>query len=289
MIWGLLLSLRPRQWIKNLFLFAGLVFSRNLLNLPLLWTVLAAFGLFCLLSGSVYLINDVLDRGRDRRHPIKRLRPIASGRVPVNVALGVALALAFGSLALSFRLRPAFGGVASAYFFLISAYSLWLKHYVIVDVMAIAMGFVLRAVAGAVVIDVPISPWLLICTVLVALFLALGKRRHELVLLEGEAGDHRGILREYSPYLLDQMIAVVTASTVVAYALYTVSGGTVQKFGTTRLSWTFPFVLYGVFRYLYLIHRRGSGGRPEEALLSDLPLLLDVLLWAVVTFLILYL
>jgi len=289
MIWGLLLSLRPRQWIKNLFLFAGLVFSRNLLNLPLLWTVLAAFGLFCLLSGSVYLINDILDRQRDRRHPIKRLRPVASGQVPVNVALGVALALALGSLALSFHLQPAFGGVASAYFFLISAYSLWLKHYVIADVLAVAMGFVLRAVAGAVVIDVPISHWLLICTVLVALFLALGKRRHELVLLEEGAGEHRGILREYSPYLLDQMIAVVTASTVVTYALYTVSRGTVQKFGTTRLIWTFPFVLYGVFRYLYLIHRRGSGGRPEEALLSDLALLLDVLLWAVATFLILYL
>ncbi|HIE03426.1 MAG TPA: decaprenyl-phosphate phosphoribosyltransferase [Candidatus Latescibacteria bacterium] len=289
MIRGLLSSLRPGQWTKNLFLFAGITFSRNLLNLRMFLVVSAAFGLFCLLSGSVYIFNDLLDRGRDRLHPIKRLRPIASGQVPVRPASAFALLLASVSLTLSFLLSPSFGFVASAYFALILAYSLRLKHIVIVDVMTVAVGFVLRAVAGAVIIDVPISPWLLICTVLLALFLVLGKRRHELVLLEEDAEGHRDILKEYSPYLLDQMIAVVTASTVMAYALYTISGQTVQKFGTTRLSWTLPFVLYGVFRYLYLIHRKGSGHRPEEVLLSDLPLLLDVMLWALATFLILYL
>ena len=284
---AVLVSLRPRQWVKNLFVLAGLVFAQKLLT-PLVWPALAAFALFCALSGAVYLFNDVADREQDRLHPQKRLRPVASGALGTRPALGIATALVVGSLALGFLLSRGFGVVALAYAVLLIAYSAWLKHVVIVDVLVVAIGFVLRAVAGALAIGVAISGWLLICTILLALFLALGKRRHEFLALGAEAGRHRPILAEYSAGLLDQMIAVVTASTVTAYALYTMSPETVAKFHTQLLPATLPFVLYGIFRYLYLLYRRQLGGNPSELFLNDRALLLNTLLWMLAVLLIIY-
>ncbi|HET8578624.1 MAG TPA: decaprenyl-phosphate phosphoribosyltransferase [Methylomirabilota bacterium] len=280
-------SLRPRQWVKNLFVFAGLVFSQNLFT-PLAWRALAAFVIFCGLSGAVYLFNDVADIAKDRRHPLKRHRPIASGALPARAALAVGGALLVVSLAGAFMLSARFALVALGYGALLTAYSAWLKHVVIVDVLVVAVGFVLRAVAGAVAVDVEISGWLLICTVLIALFLALGKRRHEFRTLRGEAAAHRPILAEYSEGFLDQMVAVVTASTVTAYALYTMSPETIAKFHTRLLPLTLPFVLYGIFRYLYLLYRREQGGNPSDLLLNDRALLLNTLLWIVALIVIIY-
>jgi 4-hydroxybenzoate polyprenyltransferase len=285
---SLLLSLRPAQWTKNLIIFAGLIFGGRLLEPGAVATALAAFVVFCALSGVVYLVNDIADREADRQHPTKRLRPIASGAVPVGLAAATAALLAAGALGWAFWLQPAFGWIGALYLILLALYSGPLKHTVIIDVITIAIGFVLRAVAGAVVIAVAISHWLLILTILLALFLALSKRRHELVLLAGGATGHRRILDEYSPYLLDQMISVVTASTIVAYAFYTVSPETIEKFGTDRLVWTLPFPLYGIFRYLYLVHQREGGGSPAEMLLTDRPLLVCVALWAVAVTIIIY-
>ena len=287
MLAAILVSLRPRQWVKNLFVFGGLVFGHQLLT-PALWTALAAFVVFCGLSGSIYLLNDVADRDKDRLHPDKRRRPIAAGRLPVAQALVVAGALIVVGLTAAVWLSPSFALAALAYVLLLSAYSAWLKHIVIVDVLAVALGFVLRAAAGALVIGVAISGWLLICTVLLALFLALGKRRHEILTLEADAARHRPILAEYSAGLLDQMIAVVTASTVTAYALYTMSPETVAKFHTSLLPTTLPFVLYGIFRYLYLLYQRQLGGNPSDILVYDRPLLFNTLLWLAVVLLIIY-
>ncbi len=280
-------SLRPRQWVKNLFVFAGLIFSQNLFT-PLVWPALAAFAIFCALSGAIYVFNDVADLEQDRLHPTKRLRPIAAGALPRPAALTLGLVLLVGSLLAAFRLSVPFGLVALAYGVLLTAYSVWLKHMVILDVLTVAGGFVLRAVAGAEAIKVDISGWLVICTVLVALFLALGKRRHEYLTLQGMAAAHRPILAEYSEGFLDQMVAVVTASTVTAYALYTMSPETVAKFGTRLLPLTLPFVLYGVFRYLYLLYRRELGGHPSDLLLSDRALLVNTLLWMLALLVIIY-
>jgi 4-hydroxybenzoate polyprenyltransferase len=284
---ALLASLRPRQWVKNLFVFAGVIFSQQLLT-PRVWPALAAFAIFCGLSGAIYLFNDVADVDKDRLHPSKRRRPVASGALPIGAAIGFGVLLLAGCLAAAFRLSPAFGLVALFYGALLTAYSLWLKHLVILDVLTVAAGFVLRAVAGAVAVDVEISGWLLICTILIALFLALGKRRHEYRSLQGDAAAHRPILAEYSEGFLDQMISVVTASTVTTYALYTMSPETVAKFHTRLLPLTLPFVLYGIFRYLYLLYRRDLGGNPSDLLVTDRGLLLDGLLWMVTTLAIIY-
>jgi 4-hydroxybenzoate polyprenyltransferase len=284
---ALLASLRPRQWVKNLFVFAGVIFSQQLLT-PRVWPALAAFAIFCGLSGAIYLFNDVADVDKDRLHPSKRRRPVASGALPVGAAIGFGVLLLAGCLAAAFRLSPAFGLVALSYGVLLTAYSLWLKHLVILDVLTVSAGFVLRAVAGAVAVDVEISGWLLICTILIALFLALGKRRHEYRSLTGDAASHRPILAEYSEGFLDQMISVVTASTVTTYALYTMSPETVAKFHTRLLPLTLPFVLYGIFRYLYLLYRRDLGGNPSDLLVTDRGLLLDALLWMLATLAIIY-
>lgn len=282
-----LLSLRPRQWVKNLFVFAGLIFSQNLFT-PLVWPALAAFAIFCALSGAIYVFNDLADVEKDRLHPTKRRRPIASGALsaPAGLALGV-LALV-GSLVAAYALSLGFGLVSTAYAALLTAYSVWLKHVVILDVLTVAAGFVLRAVAGVAAIEVDISGWLVICTILVALFLALGKRRHEYLSLRGDAAAHRPILAEYSESFLDQMVAVVTASTVTAYALYTMSPDAVTKFHTRWLPLTLPFVLYGIFRYLYLLYRRELGGNPSDLLLSDRALLVNTVLWMVALLVIIY-
>jgi 4-hydroxybenzoate polyprenyltransferase len=283
-------SMRPRQWTKNLILFAALIFSQNIFSPLLLFRTVAAFAIFCFLSGCVYIINDLLDLKQDQIHPIKSKRPLASGKLKPATAVIAAIALfclSFGSAAAFTNLT--FMLVALIYFVLQLAYSTLLKHVVILDVFCIAAGFVLRAIGGAEVIDVPFSTWLLFCTMLLSLFLALSKRRHELLLLEDDAVHHRKILFEYSPYLLDQMISVVTASTVITYTLYTVSEDTVSKFGTDRLKFTIPFVLYGIFRYLYLIHQKNEGGSPEHVLLNDLPLIICILLYGLTVGLILYL
>jgi 4-hydroxybenzoate polyprenyltransferase len=282
-------SLRPEQWTKNLFVFAGLIFGLELFDAASVWRAVAAFAVFCALSGVVYVVNDIMDCEADRRHPLKALRPIASGALSPGLAGVVAAVLAVCGLAVAFWLRPAFGAVALAYLLLQFTYSGLLKHVVILDVLAIAIGFVLRAVAGAVVIVVPISHWLLVDMILLALFLALSKRRHELTLLADGASEHRPILGEYSAYLLDQMISVVTASTLVAYIFYCISPETIQKFGTDLLGLTIPFPLYGIFRYLYLVHRREGGGSPSQMLLNDRPLLVCVALWVLAVVAIVYL
>jgi 4-hydroxybenzoate polyprenyltransferase len=286
----LLLSLRPSQWTKNLIIFGALLFSERLLLLDpgSVARSLAAFAIFCALSSVVYLVNDVIDRNADRLHPLKRHRPIAAGLVPVSSALLLAGALGVAALALAFWLHPGFGLIGALYLGLLAAYSGPLKHIVIIDVLTIAIGFFLRAAAGAVVLGVTISHWLLIVTILLALFLALSKRRHELVLLADTATSHRRILREYSPYLLDQMISVVTASTLVTYAIYTVSADTVEKFGTSLLGLTLPFPIYGIFRYLYLVHQKEGGGSPSDMLLTDRPLLICVALWAATVAFVIY-
>ncbi len=280
--------MRPKQWTKNIVLFAGLIFSKHLFDAAFVLQAVWAFLLFCLLSSAVYLINDVVDVEKDRNHPLKKDRPIAAGKLPIGIAVAAAILLALGALGLSFGLKPVFGLVAAVYFILIVAYSFVLKNVVILDVLAIASGFVLRAVAGALVIAVPISSWLLMCTIFAALFLALSKRRHELLLLGENSSSHRKILIEYSPHLLDQMMAVVTASTVMSYALYTTSAETVTKFGTHHLIYTLPFVIFGIFRYLYLVHQKSSGGSPELVLLTDKPTLANLVLYAGSVVLILY-
>ncbi len=282
-------SMRPAQWTKNLFVFAALIFAQKFFSVPLLLKSLAAFFVFCLISGGLYIFNDLLDREEDRAHPKKSQRPIARGEVSLAEALAASLVLEGGSLAAAFFLNPNFFVAVLIYLVLQLAYSLKLKQVVILDIFVIAAGFVIRVVAGGLVIAVPISSWLLICTTLLALFLAMSKRRHELVLLEDKAIDHRPILKEYSAYLLDQMIAVVTASTLIAYCLYTISAETVAKFGTEHLVWTSAFVLYGIFRYLYLVHQQGKGGSPEELVLQDKPLLLNIVLWIGAVILIIYL
>jgi 4-hydroxybenzoate polyprenyltransferase len=284
---ALAVSVRPRQWIKNLFVFAGLIFSHKLFT-PDAGRALVAFVVFCALSGTVYLVNDVADRVRDRAHPRKRLRPVASGALSASAAVTAATVLAIASLAAATALGTPFLLAAAAYVVLLLSYSVWFKHIVLVDVLVVASGFVLRAVAGALAVDVDISGWLLICTILIALFLALGKRRHELLTLDAEAARHRPILAEYSAPLLDQMIAVVTASTVTSYALYTMSPETVAKFGTRLLPATLPFVLYGVFRYLYLLYRRQLGGNPSELFLNDRALVVNAFLWVVAVVAIIY-
>jgi len=283
-----LVSLRPHQWTKNLVLLAALAFSKHLFEAGPLFRALLALALFCGLSGAVYLLNDVADRERDRMHPLKRLRPVASGALSPRAAVGLAAMIAAGCLGLSFVLGPRFAACALVYLSLNLLYSFKLKEVVILDVLAISLGFVLRAVAGAVAIDVYISEWLLICTILLALFLVLSKRRHELTTLSDSATGHRPTLQEYSPYLLDQMIAVTTPALVTAYAVYTTAQETRDKFQTDRLAWTLPFVLYGIFRYLYLVHRKEQGGSPTDVLLTDRPLLIDVFLWALSVVLIVY-
>jgi 4-hydroxybenzoate polyprenyltransferase len=284
----LLVSLRPEQWTKNLLVLAGVVFGGRLLEPSAVTIAIAAFAIFCALSGAVYLFNDVADREADKNHPLKRERPIASGQLATAAAVTAGVILAAAGIGAAFLIGARFALVSATYLAALVLYSLALKHVVIVDVLMIAAGFVLRAVAGAVAVNVPIGHWLLVCTTLLALFLSFSKRRHELTLLAEGAIDHRRILHEYSPYLLDQMISVVTASTLVAYAVYATSPETAQRLGTTRLGLTIPFVLYGIFRYLYLVHQKRAGGSPAALLLTDGPLLACVALWSLAVAVILY-
>ena len=284
----LLRAVRPKQWIKNVFVFAALAFSERRL-----WThpdkvllVVGTFALFCMTAGAIYLINDVVDVEKDRAHPKKRHRPIAAGRLSPQVAVAAAIALLLLALPGAYLLDslngsdPGLLGVMLAYLLIQGLlYTYLLKHIVILDIFTIAAGFLLRAVAGAVVLDIDITPWLLMCIGLLALFLGIGKRRAELVLLEEGATDHRRILEEYSVPMLDQMMSIVTASTVIAYALFTFNAPTLPHDPYPVMMVTIPFVVYGLFRYVYLIYHREGGGSPEELVLKDLPLAANIVLY----------
>lgn len=288
LIYDIIISMRPRQWTKNVLIFAALVFSRHLLDINYLLTALAGFGLFCLVSGCVYLFNDVLDIKYDKTHPEKKLRPIASGRLSKEAAVSVSfLGCAIGIL-LSFALSFQFGMVVAGYFILQVLYTAVLKKVVLLDVFSVAFGFVMRAAAGAYIIYVEISMWLLVCTLLLSLFLALCKRRHELVIAQAGA-DFRSVLGSYSIDMIDQMINIVASGTVISYALYTMSEATIKKFGTNKLILTVPFVLFGIFRYLYIVHKKKEGGSPERVLLTDIPLIVNILLYGVTAAGIIYL
>lgn len=274
---ALLRVVRPKQWTKNLALFAPLIFANRLFRVgDLAHTALACLA-FCLLSGSIYVFNDLADREKDRQHPEKRHRPIASGALSPGVAVGFGVLCMGTALFLASRVTLPLLYTCLCYVGLQLAYTLRLKQVAILDVMLIALGFVIRVVAGAKAIDVPVSNWLYLCTLCLALFLGFCKRRHELLLLEGGAGAHRANLDDYSPALLDQLIGVTTAMTLVSYALYTMSEETVRVHHTDGLKLTIPFVIYGVFRYLFLVYKRAQGGSPERILLSDAPMLLNVL------------
>jgi 4-hydroxybenzoate polyprenyltransferase len=289
---ALVSALRPHQWTKNVFLFAALVFSGHLVDPAYLGRALAAFALFCGLSGTVYLVNDLADLERDRAHPEKRSRPLASGRLSPTLAVVAALLLGGGGLLLSSWLGTLFALGALLYLATNLAYSLALKRVVILDVMLVASGYTLRAVAGGWALEgageVRISHWLVLCTSLLALFLGFCKRRQELVSLADAASEHRWVLSEYSVPFLDQMISVVTASTLMAYTLYTFDPDTILHVGTEYLGLTIPFVLYGIFRYFYLVHQRGEGGNPARLVLSDGPLRANLLLYGIAVLVILY-
>ena len=271
--------MRPGQWTKNLIIFAGLIFSGNLFNTPLLYRNIAVFILFCLLSSSVYIINDIIDLEKDKNHPSKKTRPLPKGELSLTKAWAWAVIMGLISLAIIFYVDLKTGIISLVYLVLMLAYTFFLQHIVIIDIMTIAFGFVLRIAVGASITQVEVSPWLLVCTILLALFLALGKRRHESILFQEMPETSRETLREYNPRLLDQMISVATASTLIAYILYTISQETVDKFHTRNLLFTIPFVIYGIFRYLYLIHRHHLGGSPESIFLKDRPLGIDIVLW----------
>jgi 4-hydroxybenzoate polyprenyltransferase len=285
---ALVRSLRPPQWAKNAFVLAPLVFGKKLDDPASLIAAGLAFVAFCAASSAVYLVNDVQDRESDRQHPLKRLRPIASGALPVSVALGAAALLLVVVAALGVPLGPGFLAVAAIYALLNFGYSAGLKNVVILDVMIVAVGFVLRVLAGGLAIGVTVSSWLLLCTIFLALFLAFSKRRHELVLLADDARGQRRVLDHYSPAFLDQMINVVTASSVVCYALYAVAPETEERFHSDWLVYTIPLVLFGIFRYLYLVYQRPHEKNPTEAILTDPPFLVNLALWALVVVWIVY-
>ncbi len=279
-------AMRPKQWTKNAVVLAGVVFAGRLTDAPALARALLGVVVFCMLASAVYLANDVVDRRADLVHPIKRKRPIPSGRLPVGQAITGAVVLTVLALAGGVVRGWAFCGAAAGYVILNLLYSWRLKHEVILDVFALSGGFVLRAVAGAFAVNVPISPWLYVCTVLLSLFLGLSKRRYELILLEGNFAGARRSLEAYTPELVEEMLAVVTSSTVVAYSLYTFFADNLPRDHSMML--TIPFVLYGLFRYLYLVHSQKGAGNPDEVLLRDVPMLLTVVLWAIVSLVIMY-
>jgi 4-hydroxybenzoate polyprenyltransferase len=279
-------ALRPRQWTKNAVVFAAIVFDGRLFEPGALLSVAVAAFLFCLVSSAGYLFNDLRDLQADQLHPIKRNRAIPSGRVSHRTAVATIVAIYLTTIPVAILLSPAFAGILLVYILLMSLYSRWLKNLVILDVFVISAGFILRAIGGAVVVGIPISPWLYVCTILLALFIGFAKRRHELVLLEGDAGDHRKNLADYSVALLDQFILIVAGAVIIAYSLYTFDSPALPDDG--RMMLTIPFVLYGLFRYLYLVHQLHLGGAPEHLVLEDRPLLLTVLLWGAVSVLLLY-
>ncbi len=288
MLIALLKTLRPKQWTKNIFFVAALVFDAKLFNLDYLLPSIAGLVLLCLTTGTVYLINDLVDLEKDKLHPVKRQRPLPSGQLTRPVAIAAAILLFLIAHPLAYLLNPGFGLILSGYLALQILYSFWLKNIVLIDALTIAAGFVLRVGAGVVMVDVErFSPWLYVCMTFLALFLGFGKRRHELTLLKENANHHRAILNEYSLPLLDQIISIVLAGTIISYALYTFSAEGLPESHLMML--TIPYVVYGIFRYLYLIHVRDQGGAPEEILLGDIPFLINAVLWGITIVLIFYL
>ncbi|MEO6457514.1 MAG: decaprenyl-phosphate phosphoribosyltransferase [Chloroflexia bacterium] len=287
---ALLKAMRPKQWTKNVLLFAALLFALEFTNPDAIWRAFAGFFLFCLFSSAVYLINDLRDRERDALNPRTRNRPIASGALKPRMAVAAVAFILPVAFILSWFLSPWFAAVGAIYMAKDFAYSFGLKHVVIIDVFLIAAGFTLRAVAGALAIGAPISPWLYVVTSLGALFLGLNKRKHELLLLGAGAGSHRRVLDEYSPALVDEMLAVITASTVMSYGLYTFTADNLPQClrDNHLMMLTIPFVLYGIFRYLYLVFQKNEGSSPEEVLLRDRPLLICVVLWGLTSATLLY-
>jgi|YNPNPStandDraft_1061719.scaffolds.fasta_scaffold06997_5 4-hydroxybenzoate polyprenyltransferase len=280
--------LRPKQWTKNIFVFAVLIFSHDLFVPRQVARAVLGFIVFCVISSAAYVFNDLMDREQDRHHPRKCRRPIASGRVSPLLAVVIFVALSLIGLASAAAIHYRFGIIAAVYLGINVGYSLYLKHVVILDVMILSSGFVLRLFSGAAILDVTMSSWFIICTILVSLFLGLGKRRQELVIMGDKAVRHRDVLKHYTPYFLDQMIAVVTASTLISYAIYTISEETVRKFHTQNLVLTLPFVLYGIFRYLYLIHRHGKGDSPTMLMLEDVPMMINSVLYIVTVIVVIY-
>jgi len=287
MLRALLKTMRPRQWTKNVFVLAAVVFDRQLLIPHAILRSIAGFVLFCLLSSSVYILNDIFDAEADRKHPQKRNRPIAAGVLSIPIAAGVAVGIALVCLIAGFALSTGFGWISLAYFLINLAYSKWLKHIPLLDVLIVAAGFVLRVAAGVTLIVVErFSPWLYVVTTLFALYIGFGKRRAELTLLAENANDHRRVLDGYSIPFLDQLITIVSGTTIVAYSLYTFSAPNLPANHSMML--TIPFVLYGIFRYLYLIQIKQAGGAPEEILLADRPLQVIILLWVLTILIIFY-
>lgn len=287
MIIGLLKTMRPKQWIKNIFVFGPLVFDVKLFNVRYLALTVAGFVLLCLVSGVVYVINDLVDAEKDRQHPKKRHRPLASGQLRPAAAIIAAVVILLVALPTSFLLSPGFGAILTTYLGMQIAYSFWLKHVVIIDVMIISAGFLLRVAAGVPLVEATrFSPWLYVCMTMGSLLVGFGKRRNELILLRENANAHRQSLEDYNLALLDHTITIVTASTMLAYALYTFSAPNLPTNQTMML--TIPFVLYAVFRYLYLIHVKGIGGEPEEIILSDRPFQAAIVLWGLSVIIIMY-
>jgi 4-hydroxybenzoate polyprenyltransferase len=291
-LYYILLTMRPRQWTKNLVIFAGLIFSQNVTNDALVWKSVEAFLIFCALSGVIYIVNDVIDIDKDRLHQTKRNRPLPSGKLKKFDALAAAVLIGAGALVLARFVGASFFGVAVAFFALNILYSLVLKRIVLVDVVSISLSFVMRAIAGVEALadvesSITISPWLLICTLFLSLFLAFCKRRHELTTL-GDAVRHREALADYSPALIDQLVGITASGALLSYSIYTIWPDTVEKFGTTRLIYTIPLVVVGVMRYLYLVYNKEKGGSPTDMLLSEKFLLIDVFLWIVLVVAIFY-
>ena len=283
----ILKAMRPKQWPKNVFVFAALVFDRQLFSLPALRVTAIAMVLFSLTSSVVYIINDLADVESDRRHPVKRHRPLASGDLSKTTAVITAILLSSLTFPAAFLLNRHFGLIISAYFILMLTYSFWLKHIPLIDVMIIAAGFVLRVAAGVVIIETErFSPWLFVATIFLALFIGLGKRRAEIDLLDAGAGSHRQVLAGYSLTLIDQLLNIVLSTTLMTYCLYTFSSPITP--GNHSMMLTIPFVIYGLFRYLYLIHIKHIGGAPEEVVLTDMPMLAAIGLWGLTVIIILY-
>ena len=288
MVSAILKTMRPKQWVKNIVIFAALIFDRQLTKVSSLLPTLAGFFLFCFITGVVYIINDLADLEADRKHPEKRFRPLAAGVLPVRVAQAVAIILLLLAFPLAYWLSREFAAVAAVYFLLNLAYSKWLKHIPLIDVLSIAAGFVLRVIAGVVLIEVErFSPWLYVVTTLGALYLGFGKRRAELALLAGDANAHRRVLNGYTLPFLDQLITIVSSTTIIAYSLYTFSAPNLPPNHTMML--TIPFVIYGIFRYLFLVQVEHKGGAPEDLAFTDHPLQLVILLWGLAVLIIFYL
>lgn len=281
MVKNIILSMRPWQWTKNCVVFAAMIFAlgdshQNIVLATALPLAIQATLVFCLLSSGVYIINDVVDWQSDREHPVKKRRPIASGDLPLPAAVITATLLVVSSLTWAHSLHGLFFYVVASYLFIQFAYSIWLKKVALVDIMIIALGFVIRAIAGATVIGAKLSPWLLLCTFLLALFLALCKRRAEKSELDETSSATRSSMKKYDIKLLDQLVAIVSSATIICYSIYTLSETTYEKFGTYALGFTIPFVMFGVFRYLDITYRKNEAQRPDKVLLTDMPMLLNI-------------